>query len=186
MVEMKNFNLIFREDGSIVGEFSVKHPDSTTIPVCFDVKQDNVSFELSWLFDNRSERYKEFLLQEQKTYQKFILNYVEKIKKINEQSTFKGKIIKEGPVEFASGNKLHVYCKYDPYPFEIDFTFDLDRDSFTLYLILPIPFNSKGKLGVVEIRENDYHALTFSTIKKLWEPFRGKAKNKFKLLHFVR
>lgn len=187
-IEMCSFSI--RKDEDLVkGMFKLLNYENTL--VTYELKAGSVLFEFPYWFKERTKKrympfYKKWYGKEKELYEKFILNYVNELEKIDTIQTFKGEIKDES---IFKGNKsdpklYDVKVEFEHSLKEVLFSFIPMENHYTIEAKLNIPINSEKELINNSILLKSF--VKEETIKQMWEPFRTKTKYKLPLLHVLR
>lgn len=179
-VEMSTIFVDLVKDDVIYGWFRVK--DYNDLRIEYELKNGVLSFSRLSKNKKKNELFSEWLLNEKEIYATFILNYFNEINKINNISSFGGKLIEEHPHELIDKEYI-LDIQFDELPTIVTLKLNPYMEEFKLLYQNPIPINSEGEYSKA-IYIGD--VLQYETIQRMWEPFRSKTKYRLELLHMLR
>jgi len=180
-VELTSISIFQVEDNVIYGSFRLKNYENLRV----EFECENESFSFSYLFGRESEQnaFQKWLHFEKDVYAKFMLNYLNEIKRLNEIPMFKGEFEREISTNFVGEQIYLIDVKYEGFHKKVNFNFSSHKNHAKISYQFPIPINSEGEYS----REIQIEGLlTKETIQRMWEPFRDKTKYRLNLMHVLR
>jgi len=148
------------------------------------LKQGNVQFENCFNEKEQIELFKSWHSKEKDVYEKYVINYFKEINKINDVSSFKGKIIREEKIKSKTHQTKYQYdIEFNHFPYNISLTLVPSINFYELKYDVPIAYNSKGQIAR---NQSINYILKEETVKRMWNPFRDKTKYRLELLHMLR